>query len=121
MQLDVAKDIANDSAVSLKVGGINSVSVSGDLAAVAVENDDKQMDGVIAFYQLNEKGDASYIKSLPAGALPDNVQISEDGRYVVAANEGEPSKDYRRDPEGSIYLDYCRARYANYSGSIELY
>lgn len=104
MQLDVAKDIANDSAVSLKVGGINSVAVSGDLAAVAVENDDKQMDGVIAFYQLNEKGDVSYIKSLPAGALPDNVQISEDGRYVVAANEGEPSKDYRRDPEGSITL-----------------
>ena len=42
--------------VSIPAGGVNSVAVSGSLMAVAVENDDKQADGVIAFYTLD--GDA---------------------------------------------------------------
>jgi len=98
-QLNVAADVDTDAFTS---GGINSVAVVGDLMAVAVENDDKQANGVIAFYTLNEDGAATYLKSVGAGALPDNVQISSDGNYVVAANEGEPSKDYTNDPEGTI-------------------
>ena len=104
-QLDVASDVNNDANLTgFTAGGINSVAVQGDLMAVAVEHDDKQANGVIAFYTLNTQGVAAYLKSVTAGALPDNVQMSSDGRYVVVANEGEPSDDYSNDPEGSVTL-----------------
>ncbi|GAA3933775.1 choice-of-anchor I family protein [Litoribacillus peritrichatus] len=98
-QLNIAADVNTETFAS---GGINSVAVQGNLMAVAVENDNKQQAGVIAFYTLNEEGAATFLKSVTAGALPDNVQISSDGKWVVAANEGEPSKDYTVDPEGSV-------------------
>ena len=71
-----------------------------DYFVVAVENDDKQMNGVLAFYQL----DGTFITTIPAGALPDNVQVSPNGEYVVSANEGEPDDDYMVDPLGSITI-----------------
>ena len=52
-QLNVASDIR-----SIKVGGINSVAVSGNLMAVAVQNEIKTKPGVIAFYTLNNSGKA---------------------------------------------------------------
>jgi len=81
-------------------GGINAVAVGPDYFVVAVENDDKQMNGVLAFYQL----DGTFITTIPAGALPDNVQVSPNGEYVVSANEGEPDDDYMVDPLGSITI-----------------
>ena len=98
-QLNVASDVDGEGFTS---GGINSVAVHGSLMAVAVENGNKQADGVIAFYTLNDQGEAEFNKKVAAGALPDNVQISPDGMWVVVANEGEPSGDYSIDPEGSV-------------------
>lgn len=102
-QVDVANSVDADNALtSFTTGGINSVAVSGDLMAVAVQHDNKQANGVIAFFTLNNQGAATYLKSVVAGALPDNVQLSSDGAFAVAANEGEPSDDYQTDPEGSV-------------------
>ncbi len=98
-QLDVATDVT-----AITAGGINSVAVHGNLMAVAVENDDKQADGVIAFYTLDASGTATFLKTVAAGALPDNVVFSPDGAYALSANEGEPSDDYTNDPEGSVTL-----------------
>lgn len=89
--IDVAVDIAD-------AGGVNSVAVHDGLVAIAVEHDNKQQDGYVAFYDT----DGNYITNMPAGALPDMVTFSPDGRFVVVANEGEPSSDYSNDPEGSI-------------------
>lgn len=76
----------------------NSVAVYEGLVAVAVENPNKQMEGLVAFYSP----DGTYLGFVAAGPLPDMVAFSPDGTKVVVANEGEPSDDYTVDPEGSI-------------------
>ena len=98
-QVNIAGDIE-----TITAGGINSVAVSGDLMAVAVENDVKTDAGVIAFYTLDESGQANFLKEVAAGVLPDNVTFSPDGKYAIVANEGEPSADYSIDPEGSVSI-----------------
>ena len=81
-------------------GGINSVAVYNGVVAAAIENDDKQADGTIAFYDVN----GSLLSSVTAGALPDMVTFTPDGTKVLTANEGEPSDDYSVDPEGSVTI-----------------
>ncbi|MFO0744952.1 MAG: choice-of-anchor I family protein [Myxococcota bacterium] len=76
----------------------NSVAVRDGLVAVAVEAPVKQDPGVVVLMDT----EGNFLSSLPVGALPDNVVISPNGRWVLAACEGEPSDDYTRDPEGSI-------------------
>jgi len=81
-------------------GGVNSVAVSNGVVAVAVENDNKQANGWIAFYDT----DGNFWKSVDAGALPDAVTFTPNGKTVVSSNEGEPNDDYTNDPEGSVTL-----------------
>lgn len=97
-------DISNPQSAS-KLPGIalpatpNSVAVQDGLLAIAVENQDKQADGSIITYDTETMVAQN---TYPAGALPDMVTFSPDGRYIVAANEGEPNDDYTVDPEGTI-------------------
>ncbi|MES2626455.1 MAG: choice-of-anchor I family protein, partial [Pseudomonadota bacterium] len=81
-------------------GGINSVAVHDGLVAIAVENDDKQANGWVAFYDTA----GHYLNHVEAGALPDMVTFTHNGNYVLLANEGEPSSDYQTDPEGSVTI-----------------
>lgn len=86
--------------------GLNSVSVSNGVVAVAVEADPKSDPGSIVFLDTN----GSYLSSVGAGALPDMITFTPDGGKVVVANEGEPNDDecgpdgegFAVDPEGSI-------------------
>ncbi|MGA0332390.1 MAG: choice-of-anchor I family protein [Kiritimatiellia bacterium] len=78
----------------------NSVAVYQGLVAAAVENPNKQMPGLVAFFSP----DGSYLGFAPVGALPDMVTFSPDGTKVIVANEGEPSDDYTVDPEGSVSI-----------------
>ncbi|ANW97405.1 alkaline phosphatase [Wenyingzhuangia fucanilytica] len=80
-------------------GSPNSVAVHNGILAVAVENNNKQANGTIETYNTNTQ---VLIKSYTAGALPDMVTFSPDGKYILSANEGEPNDDYTIDPEGSI-------------------
>ena len=75
-------------------GGPNSVAVSGNLVAVAVENDDKQANGWIMFYNATT---FAFISSVEVGALPDMVTFTPAGDKAIAANEGEPNGDYTVD------------------------
>ena len=103
MSLDVAADVANAVATVASaddLGAANSVAVSGNTLAVAIEADDKQANGYIAFYQT----DGTFLSAVEAGALPDMVTFTADGNTVLAANEGEPNDDYSNDPEGSVTL-----------------
>ena len=92
-------DAAKEAAGSMRT--VNSVSVSKGTLAVAVEAEPNTDPGVVAFYDtatLKLKGTA------PAGALPDMVAFSPDGKQALVANEGEPSEDYTVDPEGTVTI-----------------
>jgi hypothetical protein len=82
-------------------GGANSVAVHKGVVAVAIEAEDKQASGVVAFYDAT---DLSLLNSVPVGALPDMVTFTPNGRYLLVANEGEPNDDYDVDPEGSVSI-----------------
>ena len=56
--------------------------------------------GKILFYTT----DGNYISAANVGYSPDMVKFSEDGKTVLSANEGEPSADYKNDPEGSVSI-----------------
>jgi hypothetical protein len=99
---DPQKEFSIDVSVNLPLsGGVNSVAVSKrGIVGVAVENDDTQADGWAAFYDT----DGNFLGSAPAGALPDAITFTPNGRYALLANEGEPSDDYQVDPEGSVTI-----------------
>ncbi|PMH11065.1 choice-of-anchor I family protein [Vibrio splendidus] len=88
-------------AAGIDIGAANSVSTHQGLVAVAIENADKQQNGIIALYRSDT---LELITTYTAGALPDMVSFSKDGRYIASANEGEPNTDYSIDPEGSVTL-----------------
>ena len=85
----------------ITIGAANSVVAKNGLVAVAIENATKQDNGIIALYKSS---DLSLINTFSAGALPDMVTMTDDGHYIIAANEGEPNGDYSNDPEGSVTL-----------------
>ena len=76
--------------------GLNSVAVRGGLVAVAVENQDGNDPGSVIFFDAHGK----LLGGAQAGVLPDMVTFTPDGRYVLVANEGEPTD--QGDPEGSV-------------------
>lgn len=80
-------------------GGANSVATYKGLVAVAIQADNKQDDGVVAFY---DAATLDLLNSVTVGALPDMVTFTPKGKYALVANEGEPSDDYQNDPEGSV-------------------
>ncbi len=47
-------------------------------------------------------GDRSLVKVFATGVGPRSVTFSQDGRFIVTADEGAPAPDYSVDPEGSI-------------------
>ena len=103
-ELDVAKDVGQTF-----MGSINSVSISGNLLAAAIERGDAagnktQANGFVAFYQLNGTDAPQFISAVEVGALPDNVVFTHDGKTLLVANEGEPNPAYTLDPEGSVAL-----------------
>ena len=88
-------------------GGVQSLDVTGNLLAIAVQATPKTNAGVIAFYSLNSTGAPSFLKKVTVGSLPDGVAFSPDGKYLVVANEGELSNTFMTDgidPEGSISI-----------------
>lgn len=83
-------------------GAANSVSVFDGKLAVALESTvNKQGNGKVVVFNTS---DYTLIKQVTVGALPDMVTFSPDGKYIMTANEGEPSTDYLQDPNGTISI-----------------
>ncbi|MEM7299170.1 MAG: choice-of-anchor I family protein, partial [Bacteroidota bacterium] len=86
--------------ITIYGGGANSVAFNNGIVAVAVENNNKQLPGFAVFFDT----DGQFINQVTAGALPDMLTFTRNGRYLLLANEGEPSDDYSVDPEGSVTI-----------------
>jgi hypothetical protein len=95
---DQLDKIASIDASSLG-GSANSIAVRDGVLAVAVEANDRQANGVVAFFR---SADLKLLNTVMVGALPDMVAFDESGDFVLVANEGEPNDDYNIDPVGSI-------------------
>lgn len=78
----------------------NSVAVKNGIVAVAVEAADKTQPGSVLFLDAN----GTPLNSVKVGALPDMLTFTPDGKKILVANEGEPSEDYKVDPEGTISI-----------------
>jgi DNA-binding beta-propeller fold protein YncE len=83
-------------------GASNSVATYNGKLAVALEATPNKQDlgKVVVFDTANY----AVIKQITVGSLPDMVTFSPDGKYIMSANEGEPSDDYSNDPNGSISI-----------------
>jgi len=101
--LDFTNPAAPTSVASIDIkpyGNINSVAVHNGVVAAAMENANPQQNGSVVFFDQN----GAFQQQVTAGALPDMVTFSPDGRYVLTANEGEPNATYASDPEGSVSI-----------------
>lgn len=78
------------------LGTPNSVDTRLGLVAVAVEAPVRTDPGLVAFF----RPDGTQLSTVAAGALPDMLTFSPNGRSVLVANEGEPADGV--DPQGSV-------------------
>lgn len=76
----------------------NSVASYNGIIAAAVENTNKQANGAVIFFDAN----GTFLAQYEAGALPDMLTFTPNGKKVVVANEGEPNDEYSIDPIGSV-------------------
>ena len=85
-------------------GGVNAVSVSNGLVAVAVQANTKQDPGKVVIFSTSVEQNGTPLANPTVGSLPDHLAFTKDGKRIVVANEGEPNDAYTVDPIGSISI-----------------
>lgn len=88
---------------TITLGFANSIAISGNWLAIAVENKVKSAPGAVLLFDLSATMPVLN-KAIKVGSLPDMLTFSPDGKTLLVANEGEPEANYSVDPEGSIAL-----------------
>lgn len=102
MQLRLADGNASKDLLPLPQGfQATSVAASEGRVAVALAAIDKRLPGRIDVFQASS---GELLATFPAGSHPDMVCFSPNGRYLLCANEGEPTDDYAFDGEGSVTI-----------------
>jgi hypothetical protein len=84
-----------------EAGGPNSLDIRDEQVVVAIENADPQSNGRVAVYDTESLGLRG---TAEVGSLPDLVTFTPNGRFILTADEGEPSgyRDSDSNPKGSI-------------------
>jgi DNA-binding beta-propeller fold protein YncE len=102
------------------LGGVTSVAVKNNQAAVAISADTKTDLGLVRFFDADT---FDKLADVTVGANPDAVTFTPNGSRLLVANEGEPSSydsaDPSGDPEGSVSVINVRthkAKTADFSG-----
>ena len=95
----VAKKISETSIL----GNASSVTVHDDLVAVSMLEVEEWRDGQVQVMR--------YTDSLEVlGSQPDMIKFTPDGKNLLVACEGSPSKDFAVDPEGGVaFLSVAKA------------
>ncbi|MGG3804175.1 choice-of-anchor I family protein [Metabacillus fastidiosus] len=90
------------SSFGVEASDVTSVAIhpDGGYIAIAAPAKNKTDDGHVIFMTTG----GEYIAHVKAGALPDMLTFTPDGKKVLVANEGEPSDDYKVNPEGSVSI-----------------
>ena len=86
--------------LDLDGGDVTAVAVHDNLVAASIKAKAADVPGMVKLFDVA----GNLLARFETGALPDNVAFSPDGRYLLTANEGEPSDDYGIDPEGGFTL-----------------
>ena len=60
--------------------------------------------GHAVFFELRGALPPRFVAALEVGAGPDMITFTDDGKYVLTANEGEPNLAYTIDPLGSVSI-----------------
>lgn len=83
-------------------GDVTSISIYENHIAAAVQHEDYTKNGKIIVMDL----DGNVLHSYEAGIQPDMVTFTDDGDYILSANEGEPRLGLQNgvDPAGSITI-----------------
>ena len=100
LSIQSVSNISKMNPLDLSGGDVTAVAIHKDMIAASIKGDTANAPGVVKLFDANGEEVSSY----KTGPLPDNVAFSPDGRYLLTANEGEPSDDYSIDPEGSFTL-----------------
>ena len=82
-------------------GGVQSVATHEGIGAAAVQAFVATDPGSIVFFDV---ATGAVLDVVPAGALPDMVEFTRNGKYLLSANEGESSANYDVDPPGSVTI-----------------
>jgi hypothetical protein len=90
-------------------GAVNSLDVYDGKLAAALEANNKQAPGKVVVFNSTTYAE---IKVITVGALPDMITYSPDGKFILTANEAEPSADYTADPAGTVSIIEVNANYA---------
>ena len=99
------EDVLGADACPIEAGNEpNGVAVSGNLLAVAVGNPVRTNNGHAVFFELQGTAKPVFLAAVEVGALPDMITFTEDGKYALTANEGEPNQSYTIDPPGSVSI-----------------
>ena len=100
LSISSVTNISKMDPLDLSGGDVTAVAINGDMVAASIKGDAADAAGMVKLFNTSGKEIASFT----TGPLPDNLAFSPDGRYILTANEGEPSDDYTVDPEGSFTL-----------------
>lgn len=104
--LTLKKEIAAKNLIDgFSYGDMTSVAVDtvNQHIVIALQAADYTASGRIAVLNY----DGTLVTSYEAGVQPDMVTVSEDGTYILSANEGEPREGYGNgivDPKGSVTI-----------------
>jgi hypothetical protein len=87
-------------------GSINSISIHNGVAAFAIENTvNRELPGIVQFYDTTSKGLTSGVNTVTVGALPDMLTFTADGSKLLVANEATPnSYPSATDPVGGVSI-----------------
>lgn len=97
-------------------GAINSISIHNGVAAFGIENTtNRELPGIVQFYNTSSRSLTSGINTVTVGALPDMLTFTPDGSKLLVANEGTPNSyaSGANDPVGGVSIIDMSTRSVN--------